>query len=456
MEFKLPKLGNNNFSSSLKGVKKIYDFMNQSEYLENCSKYNLMTGDPVKFKSYKPSLKKMKKILKSNELYQYQPTNGNFKDKMIILKYLKEIGIKSDINNLIFTYSTTHAFNLIFSCIARPGDAIVIPEPNYGLFDFVPERYNLNILTIPLKEENNWLIDINELNNLILNYNKEKEKEGSKSKVAFFYNMNPHNPTGKVIGKKQKNIIEGLGNIAIKHNIYIIDDLIYRDLCYDSNNMPLALSSYKEYFDNTISLFGISKSYNLASIRSGFVVANEEICLKLQDKIFHTMDSISVLNIASITAAFDINNKNYYKKYFKKIKKIYMKKYYILKCLVKGIENIESTMTRKYCKRKIKKVLGTKETKIAIKGIDNIDFVDGLEIIESGYFALLNIKKIKKIDDCVLFHNLYYNANVKVICGGSIMWPYANMNVVRINFAVTDAELINSMYNLKKYLDKIQ
>lgn len=439
-------LGNFNFSFKLKELEKMYYFINQEKYLDNINKYNFMSGDPIAYKAYPPAIKQIVKVLKKGNLYEYQPTNGNVNDKLIISKYLRNIGINACNQNITFTYSTTHAFNLIFECFGKQGDAIIIPTPNYGLFDFTPERYGLHVVPISLNINNNWLIDCDELEKTINFYNSNTKG----SRVAFFYNMNPHNPTGKVMSENNKDILNELGALAIKYNFIIIDDLVYRDLTYDVKHMPVSISSFEKYFNNTISLFGISKSYNLAAIRSGFMVSNKKIATTIQNKIYHTMDSVSVINIKALTSAFNINNKKYYKKYFKKIMNMYLENYNLLRYLINGFDKANSAKEVKY-KKIIKKYLSKSDYEYIFSGIKNIDFLDGLEEIESGFFALLKIKT--NLNYYELFDKLFVEANVKVICGNSIMYTDNNEKIIRINFAVKQKDLVLGMLNFKKMID---
>lgn len=439
-----------NYSKEILELNNMYNYINKEKYLTNKNKYNFMSGDPIKYKPYPPIIKHLRKTLKQRNLHEYQSSNGNIQDRIIINRYLKNIGINTSANNITFTYSTTHAFNLIFNCLGKAGDAIIIPSPNYGLFDFVPERYGIKIIPLPLKSENNWLIDCEEFERLLKNYNKKNKK----SKVRFFYNMNPHNPTGKVMSKKDIGIMEKIGNLAIKYDFYIIDDLIYRDLTYDISNMPISFASFNAYINNTIALFGISKSYNLASLRSGFIISNASVANILQNKIFQQMDSVSIINIQSLISAFNINNKKQYKKYFLNIKKKYLFNYEILKYLVSGIN--ESTNSNYISKKKyinlIKKVLNYDDYKFALHASSKLSFLPGLDQIDSGFFSLLKIKSNKNYYD--LFDSLFEEANVKIICGNSIMFPNSNEKVIRINFAVDSKTLILGIVSLKKYLDK--
>lgn len=443
-------LGNYDYSQEVLELKKMYDYINQEKYLPNENKFNFMSGDPINYKPYPPIIKHLKRTLKRKDLFEYQLSNGNKKDKTIISDYLKNIGINANEDNITFTYSTTHAFNLIFDCLGKSGDGIIIPSPNYGLFDFIPERYGLKVIPLTLKEDDNWLINIEDFEKELKKFNSQNKD----FKIKFFYNMNPHNPTGKVMSAKDTDIIKKIGELSLKYGFYVIDDMIYRDLTFDNSKMPKPFSSIESYFNNTISLFGISKSYNLASIRSGLIVSNNKISNMIQNKIYHQMDSLSIINIQSLVSAFNVNNKKQYKKYFSNLKIKYMYNFEILKYLIEGIET-KSTFKLiskdKYIKI-MKKYISKEDYNFALHDTSKLSFVSNLEDIESGYFSLLSIKSNKNYYE--LFDELFNKANIKVICGNSIMYPNNEEKIIRINFAVELNVLIMGIIELKKYLEK--
>ena len=145
-------------------------------------------------------------------------------------------------------------------------------------------------------------------------YNHLKEQYGDSlgynPKVVAFLNENPHNPLGKVMGEKNKEILEKIGDVCLSKGVFVIDDLIYRDLTYDRENMAKPMASYEKHFDNTITITGLSKSYGLASIRAGMVVANEIIIRAIRNRIFQTMDSSPVLQGKALAGAFNTSNRS--------------------------------------------------------------------------------------------------------------------------------------------------
>ena len=455
------------YSEGIKQIQSYYKLKSKPEFLTyNKENYfSFTSGDPLCYKAFKPAIISIKKAIKKKNFFEYPQTSGTEKDKEIIVDYCKSIGIlKNEYNdslnqkNIAFTSSTTHAFSIIMELIANPGDVMIVSSPNYGLFDFIPERLGIKIITIPLKKENDYYVDVGELEELINDTNKKLKKT---NKVIAYLNINPHNPTGKVMGKKQKQLLYNLGKCCKKYSMFVIDDLVYRDLTFDLDNIAMPIACNKDLFENTITLLGLSKSFGLAGIRGGVVIANRLIIKSIIDKIFHHMDSIPILTISALTGTFNnsLLRKKYYNKYIKKITNEYMFKYSIAVAIIDGIEKVEDkyyTKVRKY----ITSLLGTKKTRDALSGINLINFPDNL-VPESGFFALVDFTKIMNKrynnmvikDDLDLFQFLFTEAHIKVIPGSAMMWPNKKELIVRLTFAIDNESLVYSLLSIKSALE---
>ncbi|MCI9435387.1 MAG: aminotransferase class I/II-fold pyridoxal phosphate-dependent enzyme [Bacilli bacterium] len=137
-------------------------------------------------------------------------------------------------------------------------------------------------------------------------YNRRK---GYVPRVVAFLNANPNNPTGKVMGEKEVELLKEIGNVCLERGVFVIDDLVYRDLTYDVSNIAKPIATLPGMFRNTISLFGLSKSYGLASLRAGFVVADEIIIRELINRIFQGMDSSPDIVGRALAGAFNTTPK---------------------------------------------------------------------------------------------------------------------------------------------------
>ena len=330
----LPNLGNNSVNGEFSSeVKKIYDafslygndlYVLENDRIRNIHSRSLGGGSPMKTAPFPLCKKAMLDVINSDDLSEYPMAAGDERCREIITDYLKQEGFKRNgeitKDNIIFTVSTTQAFNIICDVICKPYDVILMTGPNYGLFTFIPERVaGATVEVLPLSEKDDWYVNPDKLANRIDEINKDLEEKYGKSlgyvpRVVAFLNENPHNPLGKVMNENNKHILEGIGKTCLSKGVFVIDDLIYRDITYDRNNLAKPLSSYPEFFDNTITITGLSKCYGLASIRSGMVVANESIIRAIRNRIFQSMDSSPVLQGKALAGAFnatETRNKEY-------------------------------------------------------------------------------------------------------------------------------------------------
>ena len=482
----LPNLGENLVDGHFsKEVSKIYDafglygnelYSLENERIRNISSRSLGGGSPMRTSAFPLCKEALINIISSDELSDYPMAAGDEESRKIILEYLKQEGFKSNNglseDNIIFTVSSTHAFNIISSIIARPHDVILMTGPNYGLFTFVPERISgATVEILPLSEEDNWYVSPQKLSKRIDEINadlraKYGESLGYTPKVVAFLNENPHNPLGKVMNENNKEILEGVGNVCLLKGVFVIDDLIYRDLTYDRDNLAKPMASYEKFFDNTITITGLSKSYGLASIRSGMVVANEIIIRAIRNKIFQTMDSSPVLQGRALAGAFNASErrKKEYDNYFNPIIEEYKYRLELLKVLINGIDFIEDSNLKAQIEKDIRNYAYGYNICQILDGIPNVDFVNGT-IPDSGFFEMLDFTGLKNkvaengrviSDEKELLKYLYEKEKIKLILGQSISWPNEEQLIGRVTTALPREDLVEHFSAMNKCLRKLR
>jgi probable aspartate aminotransferase len=482
----LPNLGENLIDGQFsKEVSKIYDAFElygndlyelENEKIKNISSRSLGGGSPMRNSSFPLCKEALINIICSDELSDYPMAAGDEESREIILEYIKQEGFKSNSglskDNIIFTVSSTHAFNIISSIIARPYDVILMTGPNYGLFTFVPERVSgATVEILPLSEDDNWYVNPQKLSKRIDDINiklkaKYGESLGYTPKVVAFLNENPHNPLGKVMNENNKEILEGIGNVCLSKGVFVIDDLIYRDLTYDRKNLAKPMASYEKFFDNTITITGLSKSYGLASIRSGMVVANEIIIRAIRNKIFQTMDSSPVLQGRALAGAFNASErrKKEYDNYFNPVIEEYKYRLELMKALINGLDFIDDNSIRKKVENDIRNNAFGYNVNQILDGIPNVDFVNGT-LPDSGFFEILDFTQLKNkvaengriiSDEKELLKYMYEQEKIKLILGQSISWPNENQLIGRVTTALPREDLVEHFSAMNKCLRKLR
>lgn len=452
--------------------KEIYEL--DKEMDQTMPKISLGGGSPGKFKPFPLCLKYIKKSFRIHNYSEYPLAAGDPEYRKLIAEYLKSDGyiskkesdnLKED--NIIFTTSTTQAFNYIVQVIAKPNDVIIMTGPNYGLFSFVPERHGVTVVMLPLKKENGFYPDPKDLEKLIIEINDKLKKKFAQNdrcpKVIAYLNMNPHNPLGTVIDESKKELLEELGNVCKANEVFVIDDLLYRDLSFDKNKTAKPMGSIEGMFDNTISIVGLSKSYGLAALRAGFIVANPNIIRGIRNVIFQQTDSTPLLQASALAGAYNNSSKRkkIYDKYFHNVRKVYYKRFCLLKTLINGIDSIDQTF-RQITIKTIKKY-SKDNWKDLLAGIPGVKFVENLDI-KAGFFALIDFtglkgKKYKEFvinDEFSLLKFLYKYGRIKFILGRSIGWPDKRQLIGRFTFALEEDELVRAISTLAKLIKELK
>lgn len=461
-----------------------YGFEVRDDDITTVPDIDLGSGNPTKYPPFPMAIEEMKKALDSY-MYKYPYTEGSDEIRKVLLDYVEKEGFinttpynYSDVDdkglcvhNITFLPSTSIAFNMVVSLISKPGDVVLVTGPNYGLFTIRAERAGAEVEVLPLTKEDHWLVNPEKLANKIDEINESLQKvynrrKGYIPRVVAFVNANPNNPTGKVMGEKDVALLKAIGEVCLKRGVFIIDDLVYRDLTFDSQNIAKPIATIPGMFRNTISLFGLSKSYGMASLRAGFVVADEVIIRELINRIFQGMDSAPDIVGRALAGAFNVRPErdSIYQDYFSKLRTIYQEKYQLLKALVEGIDSINNSSLKNRIRSKIEnQITDSKLLKQVLKGLPYTKFPDNLEP-ESGFFAILDFTKVRgmKYNNTIinterdLLTFFYRTYRTRFLVGQSISWPYPNELVGRVTFAIEDNLIISALSQMNQSLHLLE
>lgn len=136
----------------------------------------------------------------------------------------------------------------------EPGDEVLVPNPGYPAYQAVSKLTGADIRFYDLKEENNWLPDLELLSAQDL------------SKVKLMWVNYPNMPTGAAATRK---IFEALVSFGKAHQILIVNDNPYTFILSDQYKSIMAVDGAKEV---ALELNSLSKSHNMAGWRVGLLV----------------------------------------------------------------------------------------------------------------------------------------------------------------------------------------
>ena len=186
------------------------------------------------------------------------------------------------------------AFGIYLTCktLLRPGDEAIVFDPVDFLFAYsleavggIPVRFPIPVGTAS--------VDFSEMESLV------------NHRTRLICLCNPLNPTGKVFTREE---LTSLAAFAEKHNLYILSDEIWSDIVFAPNTFTSIASLSKATADRTITVTGFSKSYGLAGLRLGVVMATDpELFKRLYLNSLHstTIHGVNILSQVAGTAALN-------------------------------------------------------------------------------------------------------------------------------------------------------
>ncbi|BAZ27285.1 aminotransferase [Kalymmatonema gypsitolerans NIES-4073] len=143
----------------------------------------------------------------------------------------------------------------------NPGDLILVPSPAYPAHFRGPVIAGGKVHSLILKPENDWLIDLAAI----------PEDVAQSAKILYF--NYPSNPTAATAPRE---FFEEIVAFARKYEILLVHDLCYAELAFDGYQ-PTSLLEIPGAKDIGVEFHTLSKTYNMAGWRVGFVVGNRHI-----------------------------------------------------------------------------------------------------------------------------------------------------------------------------------
>lgn len=199
-------------------------------------------------------------------------------------------GVQYDADEVLVTVGVGEATYASMAAFLEDGDEVLVPNPVWLNYIHVPSSLGAVPVTYNLKEENNYQIDMEEL----------ESKITDKTKMIVI--VNPSNPTGGVLSRET---LEKLSQLAIKNDLLVVADEIYSQLVYDDTK-HVSIASFPGMKERTITLGGFSKAYSMTGWRLGYMCAPRGIiaaCVRVHQ--YTITCASSFVQEAAVTALRD-------------------------------------------------------------------------------------------------------------------------------------------------------
>lgn len=194
---------------------------------------------------------------------------------------------------LVKTPGVVYAICMAIRALTNEHDSVLIQRPVYYPFSESIISNERTLINNPLLyKDGKYTIDLEDFENKIIENN-----------VKLFILCNPHNPVGRVWTREE---LTAIGDICVKHKVYVVSDEIHADFIYPGKEHIVFSNLTEAYKDITITCTAPSKTFNLAGLQvSNIIIPNKTIKKKFKDEIRKTgYSQLNTMGLLACMAAY--------------------------------------------------------------------------------------------------------------------------------------------------------
>lgn len=256
------------------------------------------------------------------KVLEYSHSAGIPSYRQGLVEYYSKVGIDITEDDLIVTTGGSEAILFALNSIADPDDEIIIPEPFYANYNGFGISAGVNVVPVTSRLVDEFALPpIKDFEDLIT----------ERTKAIMI--CNPGNPTGYLYTREE---LEQLKDLALKHDLYLIADEVYREFAYDDAE-HISILSLDGLEENAIVIDSVSKRYSMCGARIGCIVSRNKQVMATAMKFAQARLSPPTLAQIASEAALATGPE-----YFTNVREEYVKRRDIL---VDGLNSIEGV----YC-----------------------------------------------------------------------------------------------------------
>ncbi|MDD2963857.1 MAG: pyridoxal phosphate-dependent aminotransferase [Bacteroidales bacterium] len=197
------------------------------------------------------------------KVIEYSHSAGILSYRKKLVSHYANIGIQITADDIIVASGASEAILFAMQSTMDPGDEIIIPEPFYANYNGFAVNSGVIVKPIPSSIESGFALPPI----------AEFEKAITPRTKAIMI-CNPNNPTGYLYSRAE---LEVLREIALKYDLYLFADEVYREFCYDGNT-HFSVMQLEGLENNVILIDSVSKRYSACGVRIGAMICrNKEV-----------------------------------------------------------------------------------------------------------------------------------------------------------------------------------
>ncbi len=220
--------------------------------------YNLSVGTPD-FPTEPHIIEAVTRAAQDPANYKYALKMLPELTQAVIERFQKRYQVTLNEREITEVYGSQEGITHIGFVLCNPGDVVLVPDPGYPIFSIGPALAMAEVHTYQLKAENNYLPDLDAIDEELL------------ERTRFMVVSYPLNPVCRIAPDE---FYEKLIPWAKERNVIIVHDNAYSDIIFDGHKGKSILQ-FPGAKDNCVEFYSLSKSYDYTGARMGFLVGNE-------------------------------------------------------------------------------------------------------------------------------------------------------------------------------------
>ncbi len=234
-------------------------------------------------------VEKLVEVARKEHTHGYSVSKGIPRLRKAITGWYKKrygVDLDSDKEAIVTIGSKEGLAHLMLATLDR-GDTVLVPNPSYPIHIYGAIIAGADIRSVRMTAEVDFFEEL------------ERAIRESLPRPKMMILGFPSNPTAQCV---DLHFFERVVALAKEHDILVVHDLAYADIGFDGYKAP-SIMQVPGARDVAVEFFTLSKSYNMAGWRIGFMVGNSELVNALaRIKSYHDYGTFTPIQVASVIA----------------------------------------------------------------------------------------------------------------------------------------------------------
>ena len=234
-------------------------------------------------------LDKLLETAQRGDTHRYSVSKGIYRLRKAICNWYRaryDVELDPD-REAIVTIGSKEGIAHLALATLDAGDVVLVPNPSYPIHIYGPVISGADIRHVRMLPGIDFFEEL-----------EQAVKDSYPAPKMLILNF-PSNPTSQCVDLP---FFERIIEFAREHRIYVVHDLAYADIVFDGYKAP-SIMQVPGAKDIAVEFFTLSKSYNMAGWRVGFMVGNPDLVGALaRIKSYHDYGTFTPIQVASIVA----------------------------------------------------------------------------------------------------------------------------------------------------------